>query len=136
MTFKCTMRFEKQWNMQISNTDKPGRSNDPAWQFLASYSLSEFLSDHDNEVGSTAGLLFQMTRELGIPAEVLENIDMTLTGFAKEALLHFNQGSLELYACIRVFCQKKIINDENLAKTSRLYTVEQAAEHAHTIHSS
>jgi len=122
--------------MQTSNIIKHGRSNDPVWQFLAEYPLSEFLSDHDKGGEPTAGLLFQTMRELGIPLEYLENIDMTLTGFAKEALLHFKQGSLELPGRIRVFCQKRMIDDAFSAKASGLYHAEQAMEHAQMIHPS
>ena len=119
MTFLFATRFEKQRNMQTSNADKFGRSNDPVWQFLGEYPLSEFLSDHDKGGELTTGFLFKTVREWGIPLEYLENIDRTLTGFAKEALVHFKQGSLELPGRICVFCQKKMIDNAISAKTSR-----------------
>lgn len=123
-------------NIQTSNADKHGTSNDPVWQFLAEYPLSEFLSDHDKGGEHTAGLLFQTMRELGIPPEYLEDINITLAGFAKEALVHFEQRSIELPGRIRVFCQKKMIGDANSAKTSGPYDANQAMEHAQIIHPS
>jgi hypothetical protein len=50
--------------------------------------------------------------ELGIPPEWVENIEMTLTGFAREALAHFKQGRPALPERIRVFCQKKMVAEK------------------------
>jgi len=114
--------------MQTSNANKHGRSNDPVWQFLAEYPLSEFLSDHDKEGELTAGLLFQTMRELGIPLDYLENIDMTLKGFAKEALVHFKQGKIEFPIVIRLFYGKKLINSGNSAKAASDIQAKQTIE--------
>ncbi len=57
-----------------------------------------------------AGFLFQAVQALGIPPECVENIAMTLTGFVEDALLHFTNGNLQLSGCIRVFCQKKMLD--------------------------
>lgn len=115
--------------MQTSNANKHGTSNDPVWQFLAEYPLNEFLSNHKGG-GPTAGLLFQTTRELGIPSEYLENIEMSLTGFAKGVLEHFKQESLELPGRIRIFCQKRMRDEANSAKTTRPVHAEQTMKHA------
>lgn len=80
-----------------------------------------------------AGLLFQTMRKLGLPVEDLENINMTLTGFAQGALVQFGQGSLELPGRIRVFCQQKMIDAANAAQTSRFYNAQQVMEHAQII---
>lgn len=120
-------------NIQTSNADKHGTSHDPVWQFLAEYPLSEFLSDQDKGGEPTAELLFQTMRELGIPPRYLEDINITLAEFAKEALLHFEQRSNELPGLIRVFCQKKMIGDANSAKTSGIYNGKLAVEHAQNI---
>ena len=114
--------------MQTSNINKNGRSNDSVWQFLAEYSLSEFLSDPDKGDELTTGLLFQPFRELGVPPDWIGNIETALTGYAKQALAPFKQGMVELSGSIRVFCQKKMIVDANSAKTSRPDHIEQATE--------
>jgi hypothetical protein len=120
--------------MQTSNADQSIRPDDPVWYFLAEYSLSEFTADLNVGEKLMAGSLFQTVRELGIPPEYVENIEMMLTGFAKEALVHFKQGGLELPGRIRIFCQKKMIDNANSAKTSRPYDTEQTLEHAQFVH--
>ena len=57
--------------------------------------------------------------------ECMENIARTLVGFAKEALARYKQERLEFPGRIRIFCQKKIMDDANSAKTSRPYHTEQ-----------
>ncbi len=108
-------------------------SEDPIWCFLAEFSLGEFMSDHDRRDDLTAKLLFQTVRELGISPDCVENIEMTLTGFAKEALVHFKPGAVEVPERIRVFCQKKMIASANLAKTSVPYYAEPGMKHAPAI---
>ncbi len=85
----------------------PG-SEDPAWYFLVEWSLSELLSYFGKEAGIAPGWSFQTMCESGVPPEWVENIEIPLTAFAKEALAHFKQGRLELPGYIRIFCQKKI----------------------------
>ena len=106
--------------MYTSSDPQKSITNNSLWFFLAEYSLSEFVPSQDPGDELTAELLPQMMRELGIPLKYIKNIDMTLTGFAKEALVHFKQGSLELPGRIRVFCQKKLIDEANSTKTPRL----------------
>jgi hypothetical protein len=81
--------------------------------------------------------LFQEVKELGLPPECVENIEITLAGFAKEALAHFKQGKVELPGRIRVYCQNKIIDDANSARAnSRPYHAEQSVEHLQMIYQS
>ena len=98
--------------MGTSNANKHGRSNDPVWQLLAEYTLSEFLSDHDGGDGLAAGLLDQTKQELGLPPERAENIEMTLTRFARKAVARFKQRRFELPVRIRVFCQKMKVDEK------------------------
>lgn len=86
--------------MQLSN---------PEWHFLAEFSLNEFLMELTQSGGFAAGRLFQTVRQLGMPPEHVEAMEMTLAGFAREAPVYFQEGRLELSGRIRVFCQKKII---------------------------
>ena len=116
--------------MQTSNANKSGSSNNPVWQFLAEYSLSEFMPEEETGDALTTGFLCQTIRDLGIPPECLNKIKRTLIEFVQQARVHFNQGSLEFPGRIRVFCQKKMIDDANSVKTSSLCNEEQAIKHA------
>ena len=117
--------------MPTSNAKQSFRSDDPEWVLLADLSLGDFLSDHDRRDESTAGYLLQTVRELGMPLECVENIAMLVTDFAKESPVHYKQEGLEFPARIRIFCQKKIIDDANAARaTSRAYHTETAMEHS------
>lgn len=121
--------------MQTSNAKQDFRSDDPVWVVLANLSLGDFLSDHNRSDEPTAGSLFQMVRELGMPLECMENIAMLVTEFVKESPVQHKQEGSEFSARIRIFCQKKIIDDANAARaTSRPYDTEQAVEHSPMIH--
>jgi hypothetical protein len=120
--------------MQTSNSDQRIRPNNPLWCFLAEYPLSEFTSDLNGGEKLRAGLLFQTVSELGIPPEYVEKIEMMLIGFAREALIHFKQGTLELPGRIRIFCQEKMIDEANSIKTTNAYNSEQELERARYIH--
>jgi hypothetical protein len=98
--------------MQTSNPDQESRSKDLAWYLLGEYSLSKFLSDSEKEDKLKAGFLSQTVRELSIPPEYVENIEMMLTGFTKEAFEHFKQGGVKLPGRIRIFCKQKMIEKE------------------------
>ena len=105
--------------MPTSNAKQTFRSDDPEWVFLAELSLGDFLSDHDPNTAATAGYLFQMVQELGISPEGTENIVRPLAEFAEEALVRTKEGRLEFPGWIRIFCQKKIIDDAKSMKSSR-----------------
>jgi hypothetical protein len=114
--------------MQNPKDDQNSRYDDPLWCFLAEYSLSEFVADEDTEDELTAGLLSHATQDIGMPLELIQSIERTLIGFAKEAMAHFNQDSLDSPVYIRLFCQKKPIEDINSAKTSSHFNAESNAE--------
>ena len=110
--------------METSNAKQNFRSDDPVWVLLAEFSLGDFLSDYDRKDRLTVRYLFQTARELGMSPECMENIAKTLAGFAKEISLRYKQERLEFPGRIRIFCQKKIIDDANSAKASRPYHTE------------
>lgn len=114
--------------MQTFTANQELRSKDLEWYLLGEYSSSQLLPDPEKSDEITTGLLSQAMREWGIPPEYLENIELTFIGFAKEALAHFEQGSLELPGRIRLFCHKKVIDDANSTKTARLDHAEQTME--------
>ena len=115
--------------MQTSNATQNFRSDDAGWVLLADLSLEDVLSDRDRREEPAAGYLFQTLRELGMPLECVENIAILLTEFAKESPVRYKQDGLEFPGRIRIFCQKKIIDDADAARaTSRPYHTEQAME--------
>ena len=117
--------------MQTSNAQQNFKSDDPVWVLLAEFSLGVFLSDHNRSDEQTAGYLLQMVREFGMPLECVETISRLVTEFATESPVHPKQEGLEFPARIRIFCQKKIIDDANAARaTSRPYHTERALEHS------
>ena len=114
--------------MQTSNAKRHSSSEDPVWVLFAELSLRDFLWDQDRRDESAAGALFQKLRELGMSPDCMENIAKTLARFAKEALVRTKQGRLEFPGGIRIFCQKKIIDDANAEKSSRPYSTEQGTK--------
>jgi hypothetical protein len=98
--------------MKSSNTQQESRSKDSTWYLLGEYSLRELLPDLEKGDKLAAGMLSEMVRELAIAMDGVEDIGMTLRSFAREALLHFKQGNLESAERMRIFCQKKMINQE------------------------
>jgi hypothetical protein len=94
-------------------------SEDSAWVLLAELSLNDFFSDQERGEQPVAGSLFQSLQELGMSPESLENTAGMLAEFVKEALACTRQGKLESSGRIRILCQKKIIDDASIAKTSR-----------------
>ena len=106
--------------MHTSKAKQNYKSDDPVWHLLAEFSLQVFFSDHDQRAEPAAGSPFQMLRELGVSPDFAENIARTLVGFAKEALERDKQERQEFPGRIRIFCQKKILDDVNPAITSAL----------------
>jgi len=102
--------------MQTSNAKQDLRSDDPVWVLLAEISLEDFLSDQDREEEPAAGFLVQAARELGISPECLENMARTLAGIARDALTHYEQGRLEFPGRLRIYCEKKMMDDASSAK--------------------
>lgn len=111
--------------MQTSNAKEHFSSSDPVWVLLAELSFRDFLSDQDRKDGLMAGLMFQTMQEFGMPTECMETIIRMLAGFTKEALAHQKQERLESTGWIRIFCQKKMIEDANAASASVPDRVEQ-----------
>lgn len=122
--------------MQTSNSSQNIRFNHPEWYLLAEYALSEIMPDNGKGDELTAGFLSQPFRPLGVPPEWIEKVEMVLTGYAKLALVAIQQGRLERFGSIRIFCQKKMIDDANSTEATRFIHSEQAAENEQMIHHS
>ena len=117
--------------MPRSNAKQNSNSGDLVWVLLAELPVRDFLSGHDQKDKSAAGYLFQTVRELGMPPTCVEDIAMLVTEFTKESPVHGKQEGMEFPAWIKIFCQKKIIDAANAARTtSRPYQTEPAMEHS------
>jgi hypothetical protein len=122
--------------MIMPNNQVNYQSNDPSWHLLTEFSFSEMLSDQDEEGAYTGGRLSQIGRELGIPDELIEMIEMTLRSYSGEALAHRKQGRLDLSALVRVFCQKKVTHDESVVLSSKFTKSEYTTDQESIIHRS
>lgn len=124
------MKFDdEQQIMQTSNVKRNFSSDDPGWVLLAELLFSDFSSEHDRIDEPAAGYLLQTVREMGMPLECVENIAVLVTEFTKESPEHYKQEGMEFPAQIRIYCQKKLIEDASAGRaTSRPYHTEQAME--------
>jgi hypothetical protein len=100
------------------------------WYLLAEYALSEIMSDQGQGDEQAAGFLFQALRELGVPPEWIRNIESKLTGFAAEAQAPIHPGRPERSGNLRVFCQKRLVEDAHSANGSRAEQTERTIERA------
>lgn len=72
-----------------------------------------------------------MAGEFGMPLECVETIARLVTEFDKGSPGHDKQEGLEFPERIRIFCQKKIMDNANAVRaSSRTYHTEQAIEHS------
>jgi hypothetical protein len=98
--------------MQLSTEKQKLKSNNTEWYFLAEYSLSKYLPDDDAGNELAAGLRWHTSGELSILSVCAENIENIFTRFIKEALAHFRPGRFDPPIDIRLYCQKKMINEK------------------------
>jgi hypothetical protein len=125
---KFIQELGKKTIMNRPNTNNKYQSDDPAWYYLAEYSLSALMPDQDVKDEFTSGQLFQTMREMGLSMDFMNSIELTLKSFAKEALANFKQGRLELPERVRIFCQKKMVEDARVAITSGFSQIEHTLE--------
>jgi hypothetical protein len=100
------------------------------WYLLAEIPLLAFMLKQNRRDDLSAGLLFQTLEKLGIPPECVTNIEDSLIKFADELEWNSNQDALDIPGRVRIFCQRKMIED------AHLQGVEQALENAPAILSS
>ena len=120
--------------MERSNDNLNSRTTDPEWSFLGEYPLNELMVEMDNRDRTNTSTLFQSIRAMGIHPELLSNIASKLMGFVKEAVAQLNKGSYQAPAFIRLFCQKKTMEDINSAKSSNQFNAELTIEPNQIIH--
>ena len=115
--------------METSDANQRNKANDPEWQFLAEFPLNELLSDREKGFDRTVELMLQTMRESGMLLDCHGYINLTLKEFIKKAQAHIEQGSFGWSGRMRLFCQKKLFEDANSAKNSRLSIAEPASEY-------
>jgi hypothetical protein len=93
--------------------------DDSQWYLLVEYPLSVFLLDRNRRDDCMAGILFQSLSKLGVPPECGADIRMMLAEFADEVGEHTKQGRWNLPGWVRVFCQRKMIDGEQLGHTEQ-----------------
>lgn len=98
--------------MQTSNANQVSRTKNYEWYLLGEYSLGNLLADIENRDQRTGGLLFKTVREMDIPLERIEPVEMALNSFTREALRRIQLERDEHPVQIRIYCQKKIIDEE------------------------
>ena len=98
--------------MHTTNDSQESKRKSLVWYLLGEYSLSEYLPNLGKGDRSAAQQLSQMVRKLGMPVEWVENIEMVLRSLSKEALAHSPHGKVELCGQIRIFCQKKRVDED------------------------
>jgi hypothetical protein len=59
-----------------------------------------------------------LEREPAIPPDYAENIARAFTGVIKDSFAQLKQGEVEIAGRVRVFCQKKILDDLHTARAS------------------
>ncbi len=86
-----------------------------AWYLLVEFSPQEFLSDRSRSDGLMAGFLSLPLQQLDTLPEWVASVEAMLARFAKEAWGHFEPGGR-----VRVFCQRKIIDDGCLERAQAI----------------
>jgi len=99
--------------MPGSHNNQNSNLNDPEWCFLGEYALKGLVVDGDIRDRSEDGMLIETIRDLGIGVELIDNIERKLIEFISGAMAQLNQLRFETPITIRLFCQKKMVEDEN-----------------------
>ncbi len=106
--------------MQILNTKQNFNCDDRGWVLLAELPFIDFLSDQDQRDESVIKSRFQPLWELGMSPEDSKNIARAVARFAREILTPTRQRRSDFPEWIRIFCQKKMIDDVNATISSLL----------------
>ncbi len=102
----------KVWIMQTTNANQESRSNDFRWYLLGDYSISGLLPDTEKDDQRTVELPSNMMRELDMPLERIEPVEMALRSFASKALRRTQPDGGVHPRQIRIYCHRKIIDEE------------------------
>lgn len=97
--------------MHTVETNRKPRSADPEWHLLFEFSIQDLLTDIDRKSETATISLFQLLNYLGVSPEFVENLPKTIAGFAKKSYMHDEQERRKTPEQIRIFYQKKLLNE-------------------------
>ncbi len=100
--------------MQTPSSGQKSRPNDLEWYLLAEYPLGEWTDAGSRQDIRLEGRLFLAIRDLGLPPECLQLLKRTLADFEQ-----YHPGRSALPVDVRLFCQRKTVEGERAARTSR-----------------
>ncbi len=98
--------------MQTTTANQGSRSTDFRWYLLGEYPLSGLLPGPEADHQRTVELPSTMVRETDLPLERIEPVEMALRSFAIKALRQMLPDGEVHPGQIRIFCQKKILDEE------------------------
>lgn len=120
--------------MPVTHDNHNSNLTDPEWYFLGEYPLKGLGVDGEIRDRPEDGILIETIRDLGIGAELVDNIERKLIEFISGAMAQLNQLRFETPTTIRVFCQKKMGEDENSMKSLSLIKEKQTLRFSTNIH--
>ncbi len=92
--------------MQTAIDPHEFKNDDPTWDFITEYPMTELIVDEDIEAELKIGSLSQTMQESGLPMECLQKLGEAIRGTAREASRHLLRGRPNLPVHIRLFCQR------------------------------
>ncbi len=120
---------EQSMHEQAPNVNLNQSTDAAVWYLLAEFSPKEFQSDHGRSDGLVAGFLSLRIQELDTLPEWVADLEAMLARFANEVWGDFEPGGP-----IRVFCQRKIIDEGYFERAApHLDPAEQDMERAQAI---
>jgi len=122
--------------MAVTNDNHNSNLTDTEWYFLGEYPLKVLGVDGEIQDRSEDGILIETIRDLGIGAELIDNIERKLIGFAGGAMAQLDQECFERPATIRLFCQKKMVEDRKSMKSLSQLKEKLTIKYSHNIHQS
>ncbi len=98
--------------MHTTNPNQGARSTDLSWYLLGEYPLSGLLPGPEADHQRSLELPSTMAREMDLPLERMEPVEMALRSFADQALRQVQPDGQVHPRQIRLFCQQKILDEE------------------------
>jgi hypothetical protein len=96
--------------MKRTKTQHNSGFDSPEWYFLTEYALDEVVTHMDHAAAVQPGLLRKIFNDMGVPPELVINIERYLTGFMKRVNVPGREGE-NIISGIRVYCHKKAMDE-------------------------
>ncbi len=98
--------------MQSTNSHQGSKSDNGRWYLLGEYSFSGLILDPEQDPQRAIELPSAVIDDIDIPLERVGSIEVALRSFAGQALRHAQPDGQVHPGKIRIFCQKKILDEE------------------------